>query len=262
MLTQRPQTQKQSKVKWSESRSVISDSLQPHELYSPWYSPGKNTAEGSLSLLQRIYPTSDRTKVSCIAGGFFTSWATREDTRQTQRLYPISDEHWTKLFVWRLGPEGHYVGHIESRTKKEKKNCKLSLFPSLFPLSRQLALGMLWPTKCSGDGHPGFLSPSLQAPGNFCFCIFVMPTLVIKPPGWEKPKPQGQNLHERALRGPLASQGDSQSTASTNRLPCGSVSQGPWLIWTCREPQPQQHHLEQKNHLQLSPVSLQTSEGY
>ena len=202
------------------------------------------------------------TQVSCIAGGFFTSWATREDTRQTQRLYPISDEHWTKLFVWRLGPEGHYVGHIESRTKKEKKNCKLSLFPSLFPLSRQLALGMLWPTKCSGDGHPRFLSPSLQAPGNFCFCIFVMPTLVIKPPGWEKPKPQGQNLHERALRGPLASQGDSQSTASTNRLPCGSVSQGPWLIWTCREPQPQQHHLEQKNHLQLSPVSLQTSEGY
>ena len=134
MLTQRPQTQKQSKVKWSESRLVISDSLRPHELYSPWYSPGQNTAVGSLSLLQRIYPTRDWTQVSCIAGGFFTSWATREDTRQTQRLYPISDEHWTKLFVWRLGPEGHYVGHIESRTKKEKKtvNCHSSqvCFPS------------------------------------------------------------------------------------------------------------------------------------
>ena len=27
----------------SECRSVVSDSLQPHELYSPWDSPGQNT---------------------------------------------------------------------------------------------------------------------------------------------------------------------------------------------------------------------------
>ena len=73
-----------SKVKWSGSRSVISDSLRPHELYSPWYSPGQNTAVGSLSLLQRIYPTRDRTQVSCIAGGFFTSWATRGDKADTE----------------------------------------------------------------------------------------------------------------------------------------------------------------------------------
>ena len=31
--------------------SVVSDSLQPHELYSPWNSPGQNTGVGSLSLL-------------------------------------------------------------------------------------------------------------------------------------------------------------------------------------------------------------------
>ena len=30
------------------------------------------------SLLQRIFPTQDRTQVSCNAGWFFTSWATRE----------------------------------------------------------------------------------------------------------------------------------------------------------------------------------------
>ena len=41
-------------VKWSESCSVMSDSLWPHELYSPWNSPGHNTAVGSLSFLQRI----------------------------------------------------------------------------------------------------------------------------------------------------------------------------------------------------------------
>ena len=41
----------------SESHSVMSSSLQPHELYSPWNSPGQNTGVGSLSLLQGIFPT-------------------------------------------------------------------------------------------------------------------------------------------------------------------------------------------------------------
>ena len=40
----------------SESRSVMSDSLRPHGLYSPWNSSGQNTGVGSLSLLQRIFP--------------------------------------------------------------------------------------------------------------------------------------------------------------------------------------------------------------
>ena len=37
--------------------SVVSDSLRPHGLYSPWNSPGQNTGVGSLSLLQGIFPT-------------------------------------------------------------------------------------------------------------------------------------------------------------------------------------------------------------
>ena len=41
----------------SEHRSVVSDSLWPHGLYSPWNSPGQNTGVGSLSLLQGIFPT-------------------------------------------------------------------------------------------------------------------------------------------------------------------------------------------------------------
>ena len=100
-----------------ESRSVVSDSLWPHGLYSPWKSPGQNTGVGSLSLLQGIFPTQgsspgllhcrrilyqlnhqgrprilewvtypfssrssrprNQTGVSGIAGGFFTNWATR-----------------------------------------------------------------------------------------------------------------------------------------------------------------------------------------
>ena len=96
----------------------MSDSLWPHGLYSPWNSPDQNTGLGSLSFLQGIFPTqrpspgllhcrqilyqlrhkgrpriqekvtypfssgSSRprnwTRVSCIAGGFFTKWAIRE----------------------------------------------------------------------------------------------------------------------------------------------------------------------------------------
>ena len=77
----------------SESRSVMSDSMRPNGLYSPWNSPGQNTGVGSQYLLQGVFPTQgsnpgtfsressqprDRTQVSHIVGGFFTSWATRE----------------------------------------------------------------------------------------------------------------------------------------------------------------------------------------
>ena len=93
----------------------MSDSLWPHSLYSPWSSLGQNSGVGSLSLLHEIFPIHglnpghphcrrilyqlshkgsprilewvtypfssgsswprDQTRVSCIAGGFFTSWA-------------------------------------------------------------------------------------------------------------------------------------------------------------------------------------------
>ena len=105
-------------MKWSESHSVVSESLRPHGLYSPWNSPGhntevgkpfsslgdlpnpgietryptlqvdslpaepqgkpKNTGVGSLSLLQQIFPTHESNRGPCNAGGFFTNWAIRE----------------------------------------------------------------------------------------------------------------------------------------------------------------------------------------
>ena len=43
----------------SESLSVVSNSLPPHGLYSPWNSPGQNTGVGSLSLLQGVFPTQE-----------------------------------------------------------------------------------------------------------------------------------------------------------------------------------------------------------
>ena len=102
----------------SERHSVMSNSLRPHELHSPWNSPDQNTRVGSLSLLQEIFPTQgsnpgllqcrqilyplshkgsprildwvaypcssasywprNRTRVSCITDGFFTNWAISE----------------------------------------------------------------------------------------------------------------------------------------------------------------------------------------
>ena len=41
----------------SLSRSVMSDFLRLHGLYSPWNSPGQNTGVGKLSLPQGIFPT-------------------------------------------------------------------------------------------------------------------------------------------------------------------------------------------------------------
>ena len=43
----------------SESHSVVSDSLHPCGLHSPWNSPGQNTGVGSLSLLQGIFSTQE-----------------------------------------------------------------------------------------------------------------------------------------------------------------------------------------------------------
>ena len=51
----------------SEGHSVLSDSLWPHELYSPGNSPCQNTGVGSSQ-------PRDRTQVSRIAGRFFTSF--------------------------------------------------------------------------------------------------------------------------------------------------------------------------------------------
>ena len=53
------------------SCSVVSDSLRPHglqppRLLRPWDSPGKSTGVGCHCLLQAIFLTRDRTRVSCI----------------------------------------------------------------------------------------------------------------------------------------------------------------------------------------------------
>ena len=49
--------------------------------YSPWSSPGQNTGVGSHFFSRGSSQPRDRTQVSHIAGGFFTSWATRAENK-------------------------------------------------------------------------------------------------------------------------------------------------------------------------------------
>ena len=56
-----------------ESCSVMSNSLGPHGLYSPWNSPGQNTRVGTIPLSRGSSQPKYRTQVSYIAGEFFTS---------------------------------------------------------------------------------------------------------------------------------------------------------------------------------------------
>ena len=67
-------------MKRRECHSVMSGSLWPHGLYSPWNSPGQNIGVGSLSLLQGIFQPRNRTMVSFIAGGSFTNCANETRT--------------------------------------------------------------------------------------------------------------------------------------------------------------------------------------
>ena len=64
-----------------ESHSVVSDPVWPHELYSPWNSPGQNTEWVAIPFFRGSSQPRDWTQVSHIAGRLFTSWATREAPR-------------------------------------------------------------------------------------------------------------------------------------------------------------------------------------
>ena len=57
----------------SESRSAMSDSLQPHGLHSPWNSPDQNTVVHRFPFSMGSSQPRDQTQVSHIASGFFTS---------------------------------------------------------------------------------------------------------------------------------------------------------------------------------------------
>ena len=99
----------------------------------PSESPGKpkNTGVGSLSILQGIFPTQESTRVSCIAGRFFTSWATRE-ALNAPYLPLIIIEHW-KISIW-LGPENEDSAGILLTEKMKLLIHHICVSKVIFPL--------------------------------------------------------------------------------------------------------------------------------
>ena len=84
----------------SEIHSVLSDSLQPHGIYSPWNSPGQNAGWGAFPFSRGSSQLRDWTQVSHIAGGFFTSWETTEAQNTgvsslflLQRIFPTQESN-------------------------------------------------------------------------------------------------------------------------------------------------------------------------
>ena len=53
-------------------------SLWPTRLRCPWDSPGKNTGVGAILFSRGSSQLRDHSRVSCIAGRFFTVWVTKE----------------------------------------------------------------------------------------------------------------------------------------------------------------------------------------
>ena len=80
--------------KWK--RSVVSDSLRPHGLYSPWNPPGHVTGVGSFSLLQGVFPTqgSNPGLLHC-----------------RQILYQLSHEGSPKILEWVAHPFSRDLPH-------------------------------------------------------------------------------------------------------------------------------------------------------
>ena len=57
----------------SECRTVMSDPLRPHGLYSSWNPPGQNTGVVAYPFSSGSSRSRNRMRVSCIAGIFFTN---------------------------------------------------------------------------------------------------------------------------------------------------------------------------------------------
>ena len=113
------------------SCSVMSDSLRPPGLFTPWNSPGQNTGVGSCCLLQGIFPTQESNP------GLL---------HYRQILYQLSHQETLSslklVFIELMMPSNHLI-----------LCCPLLLLPSIFTcirvFSNESALYIRWPKNWS-----------------------------------------------------------------------------------------------------------------
>ena len=88
--------------KWSESCSAVPNSLWGHGLPSQWNSPVRILEWVMVPFSKGSSQPKDWTQVSHIAGGFFTSWATREAQIPWKSNLIKFNEPWLSMFCARL----------------------------------------------------------------------------------------------------------------------------------------------------------------
>ena len=159
----------------------------PRTIYSPWNSPGQNTGVGSLSLLQGILPTQgsnpslwhcrqilyqlshkgsprilewvaypfssgssqprNRTGVSCIAGGFFTNWATREAHMLIVALLIMQktlDTTWMSNYRWIWKENFNHTVISLLWNYNHEKWCQIAAFSNVNVCKNILGILLKW----------------------------------------------------------------------------------------------------------------------
>ena len=122
-------------VRESESNSVMSDSLRPHGLYSPWNSPGQNTGVGGFSLLQGIVLTQglNQSLLHCRQILYQLSY---QGSQSSGALNALSTEcHIELVLLWKHGCQktGARIRRLLSFTRNEVKSKTLGRAKSRFP---------------------------------------------------------------------------------------------------------------------------------
>ena len=105
-------------MKWSESHSVVFNSLWPHGLYTVHGILQARILEwGAFHFSKGSSQPRDWTQVSRIAGGFFTSWATREAQISSSS---IKIWKWIKKETISLLLSQARMGHRRTKARPEK----------------------------------------------------------------------------------------------------------------------------------------------
>ena len=101
---------REKKRKWKSS--VVSDSLRPHGLHSPWNSPGQNTGVRSLSLLQGIVPTQGSNPGLLHCRQILYQLSHKGSPKEMEEHCYSFTSHWSSpahlKWIWRSMADGHY----------------------------------------------------------------------------------------------------------------------------------------------------------
>ena len=166
-----------------KATQVVSGSLQPHGLYSPWNSPGQILEWVAFPFSRKSSQPRDWTPVSCTAGRFFTSWATGKpwnngagSLSHLQRIFPTQDLNPGRLQCRRILYQLSYQGTTREAPGFGKLPAIIAPFlqdqsHSIFELLSSISLWPLLPL----SHHRLWLQPSIS--------LFKNPVIVLHLPG-------------------------------------------------------------------------------